>query len=85
MLVSWNWLKKYVSLDMTLAELEDRLSMSGLNHEGTRPVGDDLPIDQGESGDEGEGRLDLSGRPVGDCKMIPSVASAPASTFRDVE
>ena len=32
MLVSWNWLKKYVSLDMTLAELEDRLSMSGLNH-----------------------------------------------------
>jgi len=45
MLVSWNWLKKYVSLDMTLAELEDRLSMSGLNHEGTRPVGDDLAID----------------------------------------
>ena len=30
MLVSWNWLKEYVSLEMPLAELEDRLAMSGL-------------------------------------------------------
>jgi phenylalanyl-tRNA synthetase beta chain len=45
MLVSWNWLKQYVDLGMTQAELEDRFSMSGLNHEGTRPVGDDLAIE----------------------------------------
>ena len=45
MLVSWNWLKQYVPLEMTQAELEHRLSMSGLNHEGTRPVGEDLAID----------------------------------------
>jgi phenylalanyl-tRNA synthetase beta chain len=45
MLVSWNWLKQYVPLDMTQAELEHRLSMSGLNHEGTRGVADDLAID----------------------------------------
>ena len=45
MLVSWNWLKDYVNLDMPLAELENRLAMSGLNHEGTRQLGDDLVID----------------------------------------
>ena len=45
MKVSWNWLKDYVSLDMPLAELEDRLAMSGLNHEGTETIGDDLQID----------------------------------------
>ena len=45
MLVSWNWLKEYVSLEMPLAELEDRLAMSGLNHEGTQQIGEDLAID----------------------------------------
>ena len=45
MKVSWNWLKDYVSLDMPPAEVEDRLSMSGLNHEGTEKIGDDLQID----------------------------------------
>mgnify|MGYP003949032437 CR=1 FL=1 len=45
MLVSWNWLKNYVALDMKRAELENRLAMSGLNHEGTRSVGDDFAID----------------------------------------
>ncbi len=45
MLVSWNWLKQYVPLGMTTAELEQRLMMSGLNHEGTEPLGDDVAID----------------------------------------
>lgn len=45
MLVSWNWLKEYVDLDMDVAELEQRLSMSGLNHESTRRLEDDLVID----------------------------------------
>ncbi len=33
MLVSWNWLKDYVALDMTVEALTDRLMMSGLNLE----------------------------------------------------
>jgi phenylalanyl-tRNA synthetase beta chain len=45
MLVSWNWLADYVTLDMEPEELAHRLSMAGLNHEGTRLVGDDLAID----------------------------------------
>ena len=45
MLVSWNWLKNYVALDMEVSELENRLAMAGLNHEGTESVGDDLAID----------------------------------------
>lgn len=45
MLVSWNWLKEYVDLDMDRAEAEDRLAMSGLNHEGTEQVGDDWCVD----------------------------------------
>lgn len=45
MLVSWNWLKQYVSLDMSSDELERRLMMAGLNHEATEEVGGDLAID----------------------------------------
>jgi phenylalanyl-tRNA synthetase beta chain len=45
MLVSWNWLKQYVTLDMPLAELERRLMMTGLNHESTGEVGGDLAVD----------------------------------------
>ena len=45
MIVSWNWLKQYVPLDMTPAELAERLMMAGLNHEDTHAVGDDLAID----------------------------------------
>ena len=45
MIVSWNWLKEYVLLDMPLAELETRLMMSGLNHEGTQEIQGDMAID----------------------------------------
>lgn len=45
MLVSWNWLKDYVSLGMSSDELSHRLMMAGLNHESTTAVGDDLAID----------------------------------------
>ena len=45
MLVSWNWLKEYVALQVDPAELEQRLTMAGLNHEGTSRVGEDLAID----------------------------------------
>ena len=45
MLVSWNWLKQYVALDMDREELENRLAMSGLNHEGTETVLEDFAVD----------------------------------------
>ncbi len=45
MLVSWNWLKQYVPLNMPLEEFERRLMMAGLNHEGTAEVAGDLAVD----------------------------------------
>jgi phenylalanyl-tRNA synthetase beta chain len=45
MIVSWNWLKDYVELDMPVEELTDRLTMSGLNLESVEHVGDDVGID----------------------------------------
>ncbi len=45
MIVSWNWLKDYLPLEMSPAELANRLAMAGLNHESTAAVGDDLAID----------------------------------------
>ena len=45
MLLSWNWLKQYVTLGMSADELTRRLMMAGLNHESTTEVGGDLAID----------------------------------------
>jgi phenylalanyl-tRNA synthetase beta chain len=45
MLVSWKWLSKYVDLPMSPEELELRLSLTGLNHEGTDAINGDIVID----------------------------------------
>lgn len=45
MIVSWDWLSQYVDLKMSHDELVDRLTMSGLNHEGTEEVAGDKAID----------------------------------------
>jgi len=45
MIVSWNWLQEYVPLGMPLGEFTDRLTMSGLNLEGTHEVDGDVAID----------------------------------------
>jgi phenylalanyl-tRNA synthetase beta chain len=45
MIVSWNWLSQYVTLDMPVDELTHRLMMAGFNHEGTEDVEGDLAID----------------------------------------
>ncbi|MEX2141861.1 MAG: phenylalanine--tRNA ligase subunit beta [Pirellulales bacterium] len=45
MIVSWNWLKDYVPLDVPVTDVERKLMLAGLNHEDTNPVGDDLAID----------------------------------------
>lgn len=45
MIVSWNWLQDYVSLDATPAEAAERLMMAGLNLESIEPRGEDQAID----------------------------------------
>ena len=45
MLVSWDWLKQYVTLDVSVEELSERLTMSGLNLEEFHAVGSDTCID----------------------------------------
>lgn len=45
MIVSWNWLTEYIDLGMSHDDLVDRLTMSGLNHEGTDSVEGDQAID----------------------------------------
>ncbi len=45
MIVSWNWLKEYLKLDISPAHVSERLMMAGLNHESTQAVGSDIAID----------------------------------------
>jgi phenylalanyl-tRNA synthetase beta chain len=45
MIVSWNWLKEYVPLPMTVEQLTDRLTLTGLNLEEFHAVDDDVAID----------------------------------------
>jgi phenylalanyl-tRNA synthetase beta chain len=45
MIVSWNWLKEYVRLDMPVETLTERLMMAGLNLEEVADVEDDMAID----------------------------------------
>lgn len=45
MIVSWNWLRDYVSLECTPRQAAERLMMSGLNLEEIQTCGDDFAID----------------------------------------
>jgi len=45
MLVSWKWLSRYVELTLSHDDLVERLSLSGLNHEGSETVQEDTVID----------------------------------------
>lgn len=45
MLVSLDWLAEYVDVKMSHDELVDRLTMAGLNHEGTEEIDGDRAID----------------------------------------
>lgn len=45
MIVSWNWLKEYVPLSMSVEELTNRLTLTGLNLEEFHAVDDDVAID----------------------------------------
>jgi phenylalanyl-tRNA synthetase beta chain len=45
MIVSWNWLKDYVKLDLSVDALTQRLMMAGFNLEGVEEVEGDFAID----------------------------------------
>ncbi len=45
MIVSWNWLKDYIKLDMPAEVLAERLMMAGLNLESVSDVAGDIAID----------------------------------------
>ena len=45
MIVSWEWLREYVALDVPLEDFLGRLTMAGLNVESKHQVGDDWAID----------------------------------------
>jgi len=45
MIISWNWLKEYVKLDMPVETLTERLMMAGLNLEEVADVEGDMAID----------------------------------------
>ncbi|QEG33845.1 phenylalanine--tRNA ligase subunit beta [Bythopirellula goksoeyrii] len=45
MIISWNWLKDYADLSMSVDELTERLTLTGLNLEGVEEVGGDTAID----------------------------------------
>ncbi len=45
MIVSWDWLKQYVDLSMSIDELTDRLTLTGLNLEGVEKIDSDMAID----------------------------------------
>src|SRR6056297_2853044 len=78
MLVSWNWLSKYVDLSMPLADLEDRFSFSGLNHESTERIGGDTVIDLEVTSNRGDclGHLGVA-REIGVLYDLPLETPAP--------
>ena len=45
MLISWNWLRQYIDLNVSPEELTGRLMMAGLNLESMEKIGGDLAID----------------------------------------
>ncbi|MFG0255145.1 MAG: hypothetical protein ACF787_08605 [Rhodopirellula sp. JB053] len=45
MLVTLSWLSRYVDITLTHDELVDRLSLSGLNHEGSETIDGEVVID----------------------------------------
>ena len=45
MIISWNWLKEYTDLSMSVDDLTERLTLTGLNLEGVSKDADDTAID----------------------------------------
>ena len=79
MLVSLKWLTKYVGLPMSHEELAQRLSLSGLNHEGTDHINDDVVIDLEVTSNRGDclGHIGVA-REVGVLYGLPTCCPEPS-------
>ena len=94
MLVSWKWLSKYVEIPVSHEQLSDRLSLTGLNHEGTTELNDDLVIDLEVTSNRGDclGHLGVA-REIGVLYGVEvkrpspqlSTSSTPVDTLLSVE
>jgi len=94
MIISTSWLADYVQLSASTDDLVERLLMAGLNHESTRPVGDDTAVEievtsnrpdcLGHIGVAREAAL-LFGRPLHIPDPRPLEGTAPASGTLAVE
>ncbi len=79
MLVSLKWLTKYVDLPMSHEELAQRLSLSGLNHEGTDLINEDVVIDLEVTSNRGDclGHIGVA-REVGVLYGLPTCKPQPS-------
>ncbi len=84
MLVSLKWLTKYVDLPMSHEELAQRLSLSGLNHEGTDLINDDVVIDLEVTSNRGDclGHIGVA-REVGVLYGMPTCTPEPSLKCSD--
>ena len=84
MLVSLKWLTKYVGLPMSHEELAQRLSLSGLNHEGTDHINDDVVIDLEVTSNRGDclGHIGVA-REVGVLYGLPTCRPEPSLKCSD--
>lgn len=95
MLVSWKWLSRYVDLPADREALESRLSLSGLNHEGTETpadnpalAADDVCIDLEVTSNRGDclGHIGVAREIAvlyGESLKVPEPKITPSSTSID--
>lgn len=79
MLVSLKWLSKYIEIPVSHEELTLRLSLSGLNHEGTDQINDDVAIDLEVTSNRGDclGHLGVA-REIGVLYELPLTKPTPS-------
>ncbi|MEM1069901.1 MAG: phenylalanine--tRNA ligase beta subunit-related protein, partial [Planctomycetota bacterium] len=79
MLVSLKWLANYVELPMSHEELAQRLSLSGLNHEGTDEILDDIVMDLEVTSNRGDclGHIGVA-REIGVLYDLPLRTASPS-------
>ncbi|TWT55051.1 Phenylalanine--tRNA ligase beta subunit [Rubripirellula amarantea] len=85
MLVSWKWLSQYVNIPVSHEELCDRLSLTGLNHEETIDINNDVVIDLEVTSNRGDclGHLGVA-REIGVLYDVPVAKPEPELATSDV-
>ena len=86
MLVSLKWLSKYVKLPVSHEELALRLSLSGLNHEATDLINDDIVLDLEVTSNRGDclGHIGVA-REIGVLYELPLEKPNPSLSTSNVD